>query len=387
MILRKLGIRSRLRAGDLVEVRSKEEILATLDSNGRLDGMPFMPEMLQYCGRRFKVYKRAHKTCDTVFPIRGRRMSRAVHLETRCSGEAHGGCQAGCLIFWKTDWLKRVRADEKPSENIQLVKLQRGTAGACTEKRVWDCTQVDANDPQPTYICQATQVPYATTDLRWWDIRQYIEDYTSGNVGLRTILIAVTNNVVFRLSKLRGIGWRVRRIYEHTAPRLGAPKWPKLRGSIEIGKPTPTSSLNLHPGELVRVKPHETIIATVNRGNHNRGMSFDKEMVPFCEGEYKVLKRVTKIINERTGKMQEMKTPSIILDDVFCQSRYSECRLFCPRSIYSFWREIWLERVPESKPVASGQPESPVECDLSKPVWQLNSEIISDQRREPQEIR
>jgi len=30
----------------LVEVRSKEEILVTLDANGRLEEMPFMPEML-----------------------------------------------------------------------------------------------------------------------------------------------------------------------------------------------------------------------------------------------------------------------------------------------------------------------------------------------------
>jgi len=43
--------------------------------------------------------------------------------------------------------------------------------------------------------------------------------------------------------------------------------------------------------------------------------------------------------------MREMKTPSVILDSVICESRYSECRLFCPRSIYAHWREIWLERV------------------------------------------
>jgi len=54
---------------------------------------------------------------------------------------------------------------------------------------------------------------------------------------------------------------------------------------------------------------------------------------------------VTKIVNEKTGKMQQMKSPCIILDSVVCQARYSECRLFCPRSIYPYWREIWLERV------------------------------------------
>ncbi len=43
--------------------------------------------------------------------------------------------------------------------------------------------------------------------------------------------------------------------------------------------------------------------------------------------------------------MKAMKTPVVILEDVFCRARYSECRLFCPRSIYSWWREVWLERV------------------------------------------
>ena len=55
-----------LRAGDLVEVRSREEILATLDRYARLDALPFMPEMFQYCGQRYRVFKRADKTCDTI---------------------------------------------------------------------------------------------------------------------------------------------------------------------------------------------------------------------------------------------------------------------------------------------------------------------------------
>jgi hypothetical protein len=40
-------------AGDWVEVLSKEEILGTLDKNGRLDELPFMPQMFKYCGQRF----------------------------------------------------------------------------------------------------------------------------------------------------------------------------------------------------------------------------------------------------------------------------------------------------------------------------------------------
>ena len=40
------GAAGSLRAGDVVEVRSLDEILATLDEQGELDALPFMPEMV-----------------------------------------------------------------------------------------------------------------------------------------------------------------------------------------------------------------------------------------------------------------------------------------------------------------------------------------------------
>ena len=53
-------------AGDWVEVRSKEEVIRTLDESGRLDGLPFMPQMFNYCGQRFRVHGNAYKTYDAV---------------------------------------------------------------------------------------------------------------------------------------------------------------------------------------------------------------------------------------------------------------------------------------------------------------------------------
>ena len=52
--------------GDVVEVLSAEEILATLDEAGELDGLPFMPEMPAWCGRRMTVHKVALKACDYI---------------------------------------------------------------------------------------------------------------------------------------------------------------------------------------------------------------------------------------------------------------------------------------------------------------------------------
>lgn len=339
----------KISAGDWVEIRSKEEILVTLDANGRLDGMPFMPEMFAFCGKRFQVYKRAHKTCDTVFPIRSRWVDRTVHLDTRCNGSAHGGCQAGCLIFWKEAWLKPIGRDAASS----LVKISAFPTAACTESDVWAATQKPNPQGQgPAYVCQATQLPYATTHLPWWDIRQYVEDYRSGNVTLKQLCNGLVYSMYYNLSQAGiGLGPAMRWFYDVIRRLWGGSRWPRHSGTIPDGQPTPASTLNLQPGELVRVKPHEEILKTITTGSKNRGMAWDAELVPYCGGTYRVLKRVTKILDEKTGKMMEMKTPCIILDEVICKSRYSTCRMFCPRSIYSYWREIWLERVEAPAPV------------------------------------
>jgi hypothetical protein len=331
---------SKLRVGDWVEVRSKDEILSTLDSDGRLGGMPFMPEMFAFCGKKFQVYKRAHKTCDTIFPVRGRRVDHAVHLETRCDGSAHGGCQASCLLFWKDAWLKPV------NENDTAPRSSSSSATTCQESDVWARTTVTAPGSELLYVCQATRLPYATTDLEWWDVRQYIEDYRSGNVGLWKILCGAVYFLYYAISKAGiGLGRPMRWFYDTFYPLWRGAPFPRRHGTIPEAEATPAKTLELRPGELVRIKPYKEILNTLNTRDRNRGLYFDAEEVPYCGGTYRVLKRVTKIIHEKTGKMLEMKTPSFILDSVICQSRYSECRLFCPRSIYSYWREIWLERV------------------------------------------
>ncbi|MCC6365716.1 MAG: hypothetical protein IT165_19555 [Bryobacterales bacterium] len=350
---------AQFKVGDWVEVRSKEEILTTLDRNGQLDGMPFMPEMFAYCGKRFRVYKRAHKTCDTVFPTRGRRVERTVHLETRCDGSGHGGCQAGCLIFWKEAWLKPVVDNAADTHHCDvLVTLpQVASRTWCGENDVWRSAETSgAAGAEPTYHCQATRLPYATSHLDWWDVRQYIEDYQSGNVRLVQMFQALVYACYYSLSQAGiGLGPPMRWLYNTCHSLWGGPQFPRTSGTIPDGKPTPSTALDLQPGELVRVKSHEEILATLTVGSKNRGLLWDAEMVPYCGGTYRVLKRVTRIINENTGKMQDMKTPCIILDSVICQAKYSGCRTFCPRGIYPYWREIWLERVQPSQITDSGK--------------------------------
>jgi hypothetical protein len=347
-----------MQVGDWVEVRSKDEILASLDKNGCLDGMPFMPEMFAFCGRRFQVHKSAHKTCDTVFPVRSRTLESSVHLQTRCDGGAHGGCQAGCLLFWKEAWLKKAEAPSsstsamQPSEQaVRFVapaaRNGRPASDACSEADVLAATRApgDVNDDDPTYSCQATRLPYYSQELSPYNPRQYIRDLTSRNVTFGTWVAGVVYITYYKLINL-GIGWggMLRWLYDRYQSMVGGLPYPRKTGVIPMGQPTPTGQLDLREGEWVRVKSYEEILKTCNVDNKNRGMGFDAEQVPYCGGTYRVRSKVTQILNERTGKMMHMKNPCVILEDVFCQGRYSHCRMFCAREIFSYWREIWLER-------------------------------------------
>jgi len=335
----------KMKVGEWVEVRSKEEILATLDKNGRMEGLPFMPQMFQYCGQKFKVYKRAHKTCDFVYTSSSRWLPNGVHLDLRCDGLAYGGCQHACLLYWKKAWLKWLEKNNNISEPSAL----EVNKNPCTEVDVLAGTNALNEQNEPIFTCQGTEILDFTKPLSWWDIRQYIEDYTSGNASLSRLLKGFAYGTFSTISNAGiKLGRPLRWIYD-TFEFLWGPH-PRRPGKIPLGQPTPTLELNLKPGELVRVKPYNEILETLNETGKNRGMHFDAELVPYCGKVFRVKARVTTFLDEKTRKLVTVKNPCIILENVFCQSRYSNCRMMCPRSILSWWREIWLERVPEEIP-------------------------------------
>lgn len=336
--------------GEAVRVLSREQILSTLDEKGELDGLPFMPEMLRSCGQTFRVDARADKTCDTISGELGaRRMEHAVHLsDSRCDGTLHGGCEADCLIFWKEGWLERVEA----SKAHPLWRLNAATdTGAAQSPQIAGCTSdaLEGNavrtptsgDEDPRYRCQTTQLLEATSRLSAWAPRPYLRDWLSGNVSLGFML----KIAVLRLSRKivvfgRGFVLKVK-LYDVLARFFGEPVWPYYGG--RLSGPTPIERLDLAPGEWVTVKAHQEILETLN-DRSNRGMAFTAEMVRYCGGTYRVRARVEKILDEGTGELIRMKNDCIILEDVVCRSECSTGRLFCPRAIYPYWREIWLRR-------------------------------------------
>lgn len=316
-----------LRRGDHVRVRSAQDILATLDTHGDLDHMPFMPEMLPFLGQVHQVSARADKTCDTVnLTGTSRELSDTVHLSgLRCDGIAHGGCQAGCLLFFKEAWLAPTDAPAAPAEPAPMVDA----AELAARDRLRALAEAQTSPEPDVWRCQAVALPEASRPLRG---RGFLRDVTTRNVSPRTFARAMWITAFDRYQAFS----------RHRLPRwariMGGDDQPVVRGTLTR---TPTVSLDLQPGELVEVRSLAEINATLDTNQRNRNLWFDREMVRYCGRRFRVVRRVDRLLDEKTGRMIQTKTPSVILDGAVCVGDFHH---LCPRQDYAFFREVWLKR-------------------------------------------
>jgi hypothetical protein len=316
--------------GDVVVVRPPAEILASLDERGCLDAVPFMPEMLQYVGKRFTVSKRVEKICDTISGAYGsRRMPNdVVFLEQlRCDGAAHGGCQAECRLYWKEAWLEKVSSRTSEFTEGELKALeQRAQAGTRGDR--------DLKTSDETFRCQATEALRATTPLSAWAPGQYLRELACGNSRFSTLL------GVF----VRAATWEVTSKCWGFLRRMGVLGPPYQAGARRKGD----ELLSLQPGDLVQVKHVPEIFQTLGPTYRNRGLLFARaEMMPACGKQFRVRRRVDKIIDEATGRLLTIKNDCVTLEGFVCTGDRSAGRYFCAREMYPYWREAWLRRVEE----------------------------------------
>ena len=306
-----------LRPGEQVEVRELDEILATLDADGTLDGLPFMPEMAAYCGQRATVFRRVDKLNDWVRHTGLKRIRNTVQLnDGRCTGAAHGGCQANCRLRWKEAWLRRSGRSAGLAE-------AGGAQARLAEADIIRLAQREEPDGRVRYVCQATELAAGGEPLAWGDPRHFARDWITGNIRLRPLLTGMAIACFNWVQKVRGgVG------FPFTAP--------------SESKTSPTAVLGLRPGEIVRVKSKSSILQTLNDRNKNRGLWFDAEMLRFCGGEYRVRAVLDRVMVESTGVLRMLSTPCIVLEGVRATGEY---RGFNPEDEHIFWREIWLERV------------------------------------------
>jgi hypothetical protein len=101
--------RLKLRAGDIVEVRSFEEIASALGDNATLEGLPFQPEMRKYCGGIFRVLRTVKKLIIENANTGLRGIKSTVLLSgVNCDGQPHFGCARNCYLMWRKIWLKKI---------------------------------------------------------------------------------------------------------------------------------------------------------------------------------------------------------------------------------------------------------------------------------------
>lgn len=97
------------KAGDRVRVRSREDILATLNHWHELKGCGFMEEMSEYCGTERRIFKVVERFLDER-DYRLKKTRGVVILEGAiCHGTgAYGRCDRSCFFFWREEWLEKV---------------------------------------------------------------------------------------------------------------------------------------------------------------------------------------------------------------------------------------------------------------------------------------
>lgn len=100
-----------MRAGDMVRVHSKKNILRTLDDRGATGGCIFTPEMYARCGDTYKIYKEISYFYDEV-KNRMCKCKNIVILEgALCSGRRKvfsDDCDRCCFQFWHKRWLEKI---------------------------------------------------------------------------------------------------------------------------------------------------------------------------------------------------------------------------------------------------------------------------------------
>jgi len=99
----------------------------------------------------------------------------------------------------------------------------------------------------------------------------------------------------------------------------------------------------LKPGDWVRVKSATEIFATLDANGRHRGLGIVPEMTKFCGRQFRVFKNVNQICIETTGEIRKIRTPTVLLEGGICDGSFHGG---CDRSLFIFWREAWLEKIP-----------------------------------------
>jgi hypothetical protein len=104
-----------LQSGDMVRVRSKDEIQKTLNNWNQLNRCSFMEEMWPHCGTTRRVLKRVERFLDERDYLIKKCKGILILDNVLCQGtKDFGSCDRACFFFWREEWLEKV-GDNKES--------------------------------------------------------------------------------------------------------------------------------------------------------------------------------------------------------------------------------------------------------------------------------
>jgi hypothetical protein len=107
-----------LEPGELVEIRSREEIEATLNENSELRGLSFAVDMVPFCGKRARVLGRVERIVDEETGRMLRLRDCIVLDDVWCHGTFRLLCRRKIYSYWREAWLRRVEEDPAVSPAV-----------------------------------------------------------------------------------------------------------------------------------------------------------------------------------------------------------------------------------------------------------------------------
>jgi hypothetical protein len=113
-----------IQPGDLVEVRSKPEIMATLNTSNKNGGMLFDSEQLPFCGQRARVERKIEQIIDEPTGKMIKLRDCLILENVVCEGIYHKFCPRGGLPYWRETWLRKVD-DPEQAQPVEISQPNR----------------------------------------------------------------------------------------------------------------------------------------------------------------------------------------------------------------------------------------------------------------------
>jgi len=333
---------TRIKAGDIVRVLPYDRISKTLDENDCHGGLLFMPNMVKYCEREFRVLKPVR----WIFDERNKEMLSCRDIIVLsgpvCDGEGMldgKDCDRCCTLLWKTAWVKSTSQtfgdgrSQAECRKGKIVPRQRSFPSitsvepmgeTSTSKRPSNMDNASSNQEKEAAMTREFACQYTCLD-RLGHKFSVVEKYWQ-------LALRIPPALRRRLSKysMLLLGRRINELPIDTGDHRGDGEKPL--------------KMDLASGDIVHIKPYGQIACTLNRMAKYKGLNFLPGMKRYCGQESTVLKKPRYVLDGGGKVIRECKD-IVILNGLYCNGKGLVSDEGCDRCCLYYWKRDWLEKV------------------------------------------